>query len=457
MKSISLVFFFIFLALKTMIGQKAEEAKPRYYFQQKYIQYIFDQMDKKPIIDDTLQLDKLFSDVNKSWKTFVKDSLSIQNCKIPVEALSNLDAYSYYLTLASITRRYEQKKDIEYHLFKYYMLPSLINDYQYIKTNPSLSNLKLIWAGSLSNTLLFGAKYFDNTETFRSFYNLYNKLKELLNSFQNSDEETKTYVAKLRNILLENGNEIETKNYLFNNHQDIAYGYFITCISTNKYPVYRIYSLADIFLKYYLAKGESDKCLTILNNLFHNTTNDVLPRDTLSKWYTIVDPVNGTKIYTDAIMKYSNNYFKTDEKPSILLPKKWNWIINSMPEEKIKKAKYILIDIWYSSCTPCIAEIPKLNEFYSLLHESENIVFISVNSDFSTIRKDSSFVITTTKNFNVKFPVFYDNKHTNFTKQFNVTGFPAKFIINNQGQIISKEDGSSLTLSSFYDFIKINR
>jgi len=228
-------------------------------------------------------------------------------------------------------------------------------------------------------------------------------------------------------------------------------------LSTNKYPVYRIYSLGDIFLKYYLAKGESDKCLTILNNLFHNTTNDVLPRDTLSKWYTIVDPVNGNKIYTDAIIKYSNNYFKTDEKPSILLPQKWNWILNSMPEEKIKKAKYILIDIWYSSCNPCIVEIPKLNELYSLLHESENIVFISVNSDFSTIRKDSSYVITTAKNFNDKFPVFYDNKHTDFTKQFNVIGFRAKFIINNQGQIISKEDGSSLTLSIFYDFIKINR
>jgi len=143
---------------------------------------------------------------------FVKDSLSLYKNNIPDEVLASLDAYSYYLTLASITRRYEQKKDIEYHLFKYYMLPSLINDYQYIKANHSLSNLKLIWAGSLSNTVILGAEYFNNIETFRSFYNLYNKLKELLNSFENSDDETKAYAAKLKNLLLENGNERESFN-----------------------------------------------------------------------------------------------------------------------------------------------------------------------------------------------------------------------------------------------------
>jgi hypothetical protein len=101
--------------------------------------------------------------------------------------------------------------------------------------------------------------------------------------------------------------------------------------------------------------------------------------------------------------------------------------------------------------------VPELNELYTIIRDREDIVFISINSDFSTTRKDSSYVTTTARDINIKFPVVFDNKLSDFTKQFNVSGFPSKFIINTQGQLIAKEDGSPITLSSFYDFIKINK
>jgi thiol-disulfide isomerase/thioredoxin len=440
-----------------MIGQKAEPIRLRFTIQQQFIFNKFISNGKELSINDTIQLDSLFNVVNISWKSFVKDSLSTQKTNLSVQTLINLDAYSYYMTLRGITGQSDQKKEIEFHLFKDYMLPSLINDYQFIKTNPSLSNLKLIWAGSLSNTLGYGVKYYDNTETFRSYYELFKNLKVLLQSLGNSDNETKAYAAKLLNFLSENEYEIETKRYFFNNQQDMAYSYFITGISTNKYPKYRIQPVGEILLKYYLSKGESDKCLAILNNLFFNTTNDELPRDTLSKWYNIVDPANGSKIYNETLSKFSSNYFKTDKRSPIHLPQKWNLILNSISQDKIKNAKYILIDFWYSNCSPCIAEVPKLNEFYSVLKDREDLVFISINADFSHTQKDSSYVFETAKKYSIKFPVVSDNKQTNFTKQFNVSGYPSKFIINNQGQLIAKEDGSLITLSSFYDFIKINK
>jgi thiol-disulfide isomerase/thioredoxin len=214
--------------------------------------------------------------------------------------------------------------------------------------------------------------------------------------------------------------------------------------------------VGEIFLTYYLNKRESDKCLAILNNLFFNTTNDQLPRDTLSKWYNIVDPANGSKIYNEILSKFSSNYFKTDNRAPIQLPQKWNFILNSISHEKIMNAKYILIDFWYSSCPPCIAEVPKLNELYSVLKDRGDIIFISINADFSQTQKDSNYVFEVAKKHNIKFPVVSDNKQINFTKQFNVSSYPSKFIINNQGQLIAKEDGSLITLSSFYDFIKIN-
>jgi hypothetical protein len=336
-----------------MIGQKAEPIRLRHSIQQKFIVNEFILKNKKLVISDTIELDSLFTVVKKSWKLYVKDSLSIQNNNLSVEALNNLDAYSYYWTLLSITGQTNQKKEIEHYLFKNYMLPSLIKDYQIIKTNPILSNLKLIWAGSLSNTLSFGVKYYDNSGTSKSYYELFNNLKGLLLSFENADE-TEAYAAKLLNFLYDNEYEIETKEYFFNNQQDIAYSNFITGISTNKYPKYRIQPMGEILLKYYLSKGESDKCLAILNNLFFNTTNDELPRDTLSKWYNIVDPDKGSKIYSEAVSKFSSNYFKTDMRSPIKLPQKWNLILNSIPEEKIKSAKYILIDFWYYHVLPVL-------------------------------------------------------------------------------------------------------
>lgn len=457
MKFINLVFIFTFLTFGTIIGQKADQVMPRHYFQQKFIMNEFLLNNKKLVINDTLKVDSLFTAMQKSWKSFVKDSLINSKNNISVQALNNLDGYSYYLTLRSVTGQNELNDNIEYHLFKDYMLPSLINDYQFIKLNPSLRNLNLIWAGSLSNTFIIGAKYYDNTQTFRSFYKLLKNLQELLHSFENSDNETKTYAAKLLNYLKENEYEIETKNYFFNNQQDLAFNYFLTGISTNKYPKYRVQPLGEILLKYYLSKGENDKCLAILNNLFFNTTNDELPRDTLSKWYNIVDPANGSKIYNEALSKFSCNYFKTDKRPPIQLPHKWNLIFNSISQEKIKNAKYILVDFWYSSCPPCIAEVPKLNELYSVLKDRGDIIFISINTDFPQTKKDSSYVFEAAKKLNIKFPVVSDNKQINFTKQFNVSAYPSKFIINNQGQLIAKEDGSFITLSSFYDFIKINK
>ena len=75
MKFINLVFIFTFLIFGTIIGQKAEPVMPRHYFQQKFIMNEFLLNNKKLVINDTLKVDSLFTTMQKSWKSFVKDSL----------------------------------------------------------------------------------------------------------------------------------------------------------------------------------------------------------------------------------------------------------------------------------------------------------------------------------------------------------------------------------------------
>ena len=101
MKFIKLISIFVFLTSGTMIGQKAEPIILRFTIQQQFIINKFLSNGKHLSINDTIQMDSLFSSVNKYWKLFVKDSLSIQKTNLSIQALNNLDAYSYSMRLSS--------------------------------------------------------------------------------------------------------------------------------------------------------------------------------------------------------------------------------------------------------------------------------------------------------------------------------------------------------------------
>lgn len=47
--------------------------------------------------------------------------------------------------------------------------------------------------------------------------------------------------------------------------------------------------------------------------------------------------------------------------------------------------KYVFIDVWHSRCSPCLKQIPFLNDLEKEM-EGENIVFLSVNCDSQEFR-----------------------------------------------------------------------
>lgn len=455
MKSITLIFISLFIILSTLSAQESEPERLRHGIQLQFISNYFSNT-KELNINDTLQLDSLFSRVNKAWKSFVIDSLGTNINDLSIEALNNLDAYSYLMMFFKVTERTEQNNELELHLYKSYMLPSMINDLKVCNKDQSLSNLKLIWRGSLSNLLHFGVKYYDNFETSNDFYELFRSLKKTLSSYNNSDTETKAYALKLQYSLKEYEYEIETNKHYYNNQQDISFTYLITGLSTNKYYKPRAVIFANTLIRYYHSIGDKDKSIAILNTLFTSTATDELPRDSLYRWYNLVDPKKGKALYNSMLNKFNLDYFQVSD-ASINLPLKWNMINDVISQERIKKASYILLDFWYSSCSPCIAEVPKLNVFYSSLKDREDIVFISINADYYVMDKDKSYVNSRANEIKIEFPIVYDDEQTKFIKQFNVNGYPSKFIIDNQGRIITKNDKSRVTLSTFYDFVKIEK
>ena len=94
------------------------------------------------------------------------------------------------------------------------------------------------------------------------------------------------------------------------------------------------------------------------------------------------------------------------------------------------RGNYVLLDYWGTWCGPCMAEMPKIKEYYNK-YSDNNFVAIGVNSGDTNVKwkkaiKENEFNwmhVQTTKENNLLIP-------------FNVTSFPTKILIDPQGKII---------------------
>lgn len=184
-----------------------------------------------------------------------------------------------------------------------------------------------------------------------------------------------------------------------------------------------------------------------------NVDEDLLPRDSLITWYSKVDKEYGQQLYEGMDHKLSGNRFvKRMALEKVVLPGEWKLLNKLLNDEKIKQANYILVDFWYTSCIPCLNEIPALNAFHEKLAERDGIVFLSINADHFVTRKDKSYVKKIMDEKGVDFPVFFDDEVHQLTRQLKVNGYPAKFILDAEGYLVTKADGSDMTLKTFESF-----
>ncbi len=97
------------------------------------------------------------------------------------------------------------------------------------------------------------------------------------------------------------------------------------------------------------------------------------------------------------------------------------------------KAKYTLVDFWFSSCVPCLQEIPKLKELYKE-YQPKGFEIVSIGTDQTKFVKNLQKVISerglTWKNV-------YDENGKQST-QWGISSYPTKYLLDENGVILKK-------------------
>lgn len=456
--NLSKVLLSIFIILTVIKVNAQSDNKSRGLLQQEFIEKHFiapqyrDSGNLK--ITSTKTIDSIFKAINNGWTKVAADTLKKYQLNLSLEDFKHIDAYCYYWTLVSISQNTDLPINYRKHLARNYMIPAMYNDFLTLKRRPVLTSLQLIHTGTFQNTLAIGSGKGMDKEMVLLSYQLYKSLNDILKPLvKNSDTAISNYAKDQLKRLDHYKYDLNAKFNYYNGKEDEALNNVIEGLNTNEYQRNRVFSMSEMLLNDFLRSSKKDKAMKLLNALTLNTTPDNINRDTLLNWYVRIDPWNGKKMYDHTLSKMSGSSFKKTGK-IIQLPGEWNFIANSIDPKSIKKPKYYLIDVWYTSCGPCLQEIPDLNTFNEKIKNRQDIQFISISTDFIHGDLDETYVSTRSKELAIRFPVVYDNPKSNMIGKLMVKSFPSKFIVDHTGQIITKIDNSEMSLEAFDVFIK---
>jgi len=452
------VFVCAFMILFVLKAEAQSNEKSRGLLQQEFISKHFIEPHFRNganfEITSTEMMDSLFKAIDRGWTKAATDTLAKYKLNMPLDDFKHIDAYCYLWTILSMSQNLDLSAIHKRHLVRQYLIPAMNNDLHTLKRRPNLTSLQLVHSGTLQNTLVLGSDSDMDKKTILSIYNLYTSFDATLKAFaKNPDTAISNYAKSQVQDLERFKYDLNAKSNYHNGNEDASLNYVLTGLSTNDYPRSRVFSMAELLLNKFAESRKNNSSLKLLDALMTTTTSDNISRDTLLHWYIKVDSLNGQSLFNTAMSRIPKSSFIKTSK-TITLPKPWNFITKSVDPEKIATTKYYLLDVWYTSCGPCILEVPELNAFSAKFKDRTDVQFISINTDFINGNFDKRYVSERIKDLKIKFPVVYDDANSKIASGLSVKSFPEKFIIDSTGNIIVKADNSPMTLKAFELFIQ---
>jgi|GEM_PF-6199481 len=212
--------------------------------------------------------------------------------------------------------------------------------------------------------------------------------------------------------------------------------------------------IAKNLWKKYNKRNETDLAFATLDLLARNTSEETLSRNKLRSMYAETDPRLGPSRFESINTSNSSSLTLSEEKQRLtgkyFDAQKGKYVQLNIPNDQM-----VLLDFWSVSCGPCIDEIPKLNDLAKKY--DDKIKLISINNDLlygSNKEKLEDFVAK----HNIQYPVILDTDQKNLIKQFGVSGWPARFLLNKEGYFFKEpvENRIKLSVSEIERFLKEN-
>jgi thiol-disulfide isomerase/thioredoxin len=101
------------------------------------------------------------------------------------------------------------------------------------------------------------------------------------------------------------------------------------------------------------------------------------------------------------------------------------------------RGQVVVINFWSSTCSPCVKELPLIEEFYQKWQDE--VVVLAINEDFN-----QEHIGEIVRNSGYHFPVLLDTQIT--SKSYQLQFIPATYFIDSEGIIRADAIGAFTSL-----------
>lgn len=197
-------------------------------------------------------------------------------------------------------------------------------------------------------------------------------------------------------------------------------------------------------------KGEKQPAFALLNNYLIANENAKAALQAIEPIYLSVHPDKQFASYMDQLEKAQIKSLQAKLAKELVDKPAFGFSLLDMDGNKVRladyKGKVVVVDFWATWCGPCLKSFPEMKSLVEKYKANDNVAFLFINTwennnDFKRKVKD---IIESNA---YPFTVLYDDQPQGepaelVAKKFAVASLPTKFIIDEQGRVRFKLDGT---------------
>jgi thiol-disulfide isomerase/thioredoxin len=100
------------------------------------------------------------------------------------------------------------------------------------------------------------------------------------------------------------------------------------------------------------------------------------------------------------------------------------------------RGKVVLVNLWATWCTPCVAELPSLDRLQKML-PGDKFMVVAISMDNSSLKDIAGFL----KKKGVKNLDVYWDKDRQAPLKWQYDGLPTSFLLDRDGNVVKRYDG----------------